>query len=498
MKLSQAEFKILSSRIENVLGIFFDSSKKNDLERQMKTAYRESGFDSEDQFKEYLLKGDFDKDKIYLLSQFLTVGETYFFRENKVLEILRFKLIPEKLEEEEEKIVFWSASCSTGEEPYSLAIILKEYFPSVFERCLIYATDINSVFLKKAKEGIYRNWSFRNSPEYYRKTYFIDRGEGYFEIKPFIKEKVRFGFLNLMDGSYPFPYNREEYFDFVFFRNTMIYFSVDSIKNVLTKIYRSLREKGYLITGLVETSLVNYNKFKPLVYEGIKYFQKDPGYTGEKVKESKYYSGSPGESKKIEVAKRKYERIKRTKFIVRDNLEVAKKEKIISSDSIFELFGKGEYTEVINLIEKIRSTDSYKELKSELKEKLNFIYCNSLTNIGDINTAIRKCRKILAENKLDYKLHRLLSQLLLEIGDYPAALDHLNKAIFIKPDSPFLHFLRATVNTKMNNTEEARKDYNVTIEMLNKVEPESILEEADGLNAARIKDIALSMIKHLN
>lgn len=172
----------------------------------------------------------------------VTINETYFFREEEQLDEL--KKIIQNLEKKHVRV--WSAACSTGEEPYTLAMILSEHLPSdvSFE---IVASDINQDVIAFAKRATYskNSLSFRRLEKEKIARYFDEAGEDYC-VKEIYKEKVTFQPFNLVDSNAWF-YMRN--FDIIFCRNVLIYFDEEAVKQVVEGFYDALDKKGYLFLG---------------------------------------------------------------------------------------------------------------------------------------------------------------------------------------------------------------------------------------------------------
>jgi chemotaxis protein methyltransferase CheR len=188
------------------------------------------------------------------LVNLLTVNETYFFREYYQLKCFAEEVLPEILDkkrgEKLRKIRVWSAGCSTGEEPYTLAIIMEEMLEDMegvtWE---VHATDINTEVMEKAELGLYSQRSVRLVPEEYKIRYFLKRGE-FYEIIPHIKKKVDFYQLNLMDAA---DMRKMLDFDVIFCRNVLIYFDDASRRQVALYFYEALAEGGYIFLGHSES-----------------------------------------------------------------------------------------------------------------------------------------------------------------------------------------------------------------------------------------------------
>ncbi|WP_410893289.1 CheR family methyltransferase [Neobacillus sp. 204] len=184
--------------------------------------------------------------------ELLTINETYFYREEDQLkECCSFVLPLMKEKNRDRPLRIWSAACSSGEEPYTLAMLIQEagrFLPGTVE---IIATDINKKVLQKAEKGWYHNssFAFRRIPETLLKKYFIDENGGY-QIKASTKKMVKFYHLNLLHKDEVAEIGEV---DIIFCRNVLIYFDQDKTKQVIQSLYRNLAPAGYLFLGHAES-----------------------------------------------------------------------------------------------------------------------------------------------------------------------------------------------------------------------------------------------------
>ena len=173
----------------------------------------------------------------------LTISETYFFRDQGQMELLRRELFPRLLRESEGRpLRIWSAGCSTGEEPYSLAILLDELHSK--GPAQIAGTDVNQAVLQAARAGLYRERSLRSTPPLIRQNYFVQRKNAW-ELLPRIRDRVGFWPENLARPNS----NPRTGLDLIVCRNVLIYFERSLIAAVLERFMRSLRPGGFLLTG---------------------------------------------------------------------------------------------------------------------------------------------------------------------------------------------------------------------------------------------------------
>lgn len=276
-QLSDNTFLEFSELIRTEMGLHFPPEKKYDLELSLTAAQHEIGFADMDSFVRKLLTSVMSPEIKRVLQKELTIGETYFFRERPILE--KFRALLSTLAAERRKtsrsIRIWSAGCSSGEEPYSLAIITSETLPDYKDWDIhILGTDINCSAIANAREGIYHEWSFRSMERRIIEKNFEPCGDDTFRIKNEFRAMVNFQTLNLFDATYPSPLTKTNSMDFIFCRNVLMYFDNEGRKQVLSKFHNALSDKGYLFLSLTE--LANQNNPDFITYDepGIVYYQK--------------------------------------------------------------------------------------------------------------------------------------------------------------------------------------------------------------------------------
>ena len=184
------------------------------------------------------------------LMETLTVGETYFFRHRPYFELVRGGILPEMLGQvRRTELRVWCAGCATGEEAYSIAILFHEMRPRLNGRHIsILGSDINRRFLALAESGLYSDWSFRETDEPFRETYFKRAGKR-FQIRDEIRRMVRFGCHNLLEGGPPSCVGEAGGFDLVFCRNVLIYFAPEQATRIIASLERTLVPGGCLVLG---------------------------------------------------------------------------------------------------------------------------------------------------------------------------------------------------------------------------------------------------------
>jgi chemotaxis protein methyltransferase CheR len=253
-------FRLMRDQIYKRTGMWFSDTSKYLLQKRLSPRARELNFESFQKyfyFLQYDPRAEAEFDQIYDL---VTTNETYFFREPAQLAAFADEIVPEILSRKTiKKIRVWSAGCSSGEEPYSIAMLLSEagyYERAAFE---IFASDINQQVLAKARRGHYRESAFRATEVPLRDKYFTRNDDGSWHISDEIRNRVSFGRLNLYDEP---RVSLLGHLDVIFCRNVIIYFDDQSKKIVVSNFYNRLTESGYLLLGHSESLISLSTQFK--------------------------------------------------------------------------------------------------------------------------------------------------------------------------------------------------------------------------------------------
>jgi len=252
------EFRLLSELIHARCGIKMPPSKKTMLESRLMKRLRVLGMDSYKRYCDYLLSPEGMENELVHMIDVVTTNKTDFFREPEHFSFLLGRVVPEIYERYrrqgvEREIRIWSAGCSTGEEPYSLAMALEEYASNNrCPGCSILATDISTSVLARAEAGVYDYDKTEPVPMEMLKKYFLkssDPEQRLVMAGPFLKERVRFRRLNFMDAAF----GMRERFDVIFCRNVLIYFDKKTQEAMINRLCQHIYPGGYLFIGRSET-----------------------------------------------------------------------------------------------------------------------------------------------------------------------------------------------------------------------------------------------------
>ena len=265
--LSDHDFKRFSDLVYQKCGINLHDGKKTLVRARLGKRLRQGGFKDFNSYYRFVSQSDNEQELVHLLDA-ISTNLTSFFREEKHFVFLKEKVFPVLEKEKRKRIQIWSAGCSSGEEPYSLAMSSLEYFGvNGAVDIQILASDISTRVLSQAQRGVYREERVINIKPPFLRKYFqrgVGAQEGNVRVKGFIRDRVRFERINLME---PFPF--KERFDVIFCRNVMIYFDKTTQERLVNKFYEALVIGGYLFIGHSESLTGATHPFKytmPTVY----------------------------------------------------------------------------------------------------------------------------------------------------------------------------------------------------------------------------------------
>lgn len=277
VRISDDEFTQLRDFIYDKCGIFVDAKRKYLFESRFSKRLAELGLSS---FSDYIkfLKHDIRRNsEMNVLFELVTTNETSFYRDTRQLDAFRDNVLREALEKRRSEgrldLHIWSAGCSSGEEPYTLSILLHEMLgPEIARwRIRITAVDLSPQVIERARRGVYREYAFKTTPDQARDRYFTPHEEGW-KIRPELGRLISFQTMNLND---PLALKRVPRSHIVFCRNVIIYFDEAMKKRVAKAFYDNLLPGGYLMLGHSETLHKISSAFQPVYLPGSIAYRKE-------------------------------------------------------------------------------------------------------------------------------------------------------------------------------------------------------------------------------
>ncbi len=268
--LTKHEYKLISSLVYDKFGINLSEQKKSLIVGRLQKVLRGHGFDSFEKYYNYVTS-DSSGQALDILINKISTNHTFFYRENTHFEYLKTKVLPDirasLIQKGHKDLRIWCAGCSTGEEAYTLAILLLDFFGSEISSwdVGILATDISKEVLDKASAGIYTDENISNLPQYLKQQFFTLHSKEHWIVKNRVKKLILYRRFNLIREEYPFKGK----FNIIFCRNVMIYFDVNTRNKLVNQFYRFTEDEGFLFIGHSESLGRNtcpYQYIKPAVY----------------------------------------------------------------------------------------------------------------------------------------------------------------------------------------------------------------------------------------
>jgi chemotaxis protein methyltransferase CheR len=456
-----ALWRRVSEFIAQHTGLDFPGERRADLQRGLAGAATEFGLADAASCAEWLLSASPTRPQLHSVASHLTIGETYFFRESKAFDALAKHILPELIRRRrgrDQRLRLWSAACSTGEEPYSLAILVRQLLPDWQDWTVtILATDINERFLQRAAAGIYGEWSFRESEAGFKERYFTATTNGRFAIAPEIRNCVSFAHLNLSEDCLLSPTADVRAMDIIFCRNVLIYFTASHARKLAENLHGALTDGGWLAVSPSECSQTLFSSFAVVNFPGAILYRKC------KAEER----GSP-----------------------------------------IWLPPSGAVTEPVAAFDAPQpSTSDAPDHDSgtagapppaaavaQTSPASFSLQTRALANQGQHADALASSEQWIAADKMDSVAHYVHAMIVQEMGDRQAARDSLHRAVYLQPDFALAHFALGNLARAEARTAQANKHFANALHVLRSWPPDALLPESDGLSAGRLVEIITTLL----
>jgi chemotaxis protein methyltransferase CheR len=476
--LTDIELSMSCEVISSRMGLHFPVERWPMLRKNLVSAAGEFGFENMDSFINWLLSASLSPEQMEILAAHLTISETYFWREPQVFVALTDFIIPELIrskQNHEKSIRIWSAGCSTGEEPYSIAIALLKIIPKIEEwNITILATDINPRALSKAMNGTYNGWSFRNSQAWLKNNYFIHKENKQYEIIPDIKKMVTFTCMSLAEMS---GICNTDAMDIIFCRNVLMYFTPDWISKIANSFYQDLTADGWFIVSSCELSSQVFPQFTAVNFPGAVLYRK-----GKKGATHKLPEYIPIEEK--------FQSIKLSAVETQPvKLNVAEALSVSTSPSL--PFTHSSIQQHQHYHQPQSDTRPQSLQPSEESSATKIFSIRLLADQGHLEDALSICNAAITSDKLVPRLYFLRASILQELGKSTEAIASLKQAIYIDPDYIMGHFMLGNLFVRQGNPKNAHRFFDNVLGLLHKYENNDILPESEGLSAEYLRKIIL-------
>ena len=459
--LSEAQFAAIVDLLRARTGLAFGPSRRQQAESGIRQAMAETGVADLSRFAQ-LLHGN---DRVFqALIEQLTVAETYFFREREQFEVLRRNVLPDLQRRRDGRIRIWSAGCASGEEAYSLAMLLDR--EGLGERASIVATDISRVALARARKASYGAWSFRDNPPEIAEQYFQRHGDRLVLIER-VRQMVEFDVFNLASDIYPSRITGSCGLDVILCRNVLIYFDADTVARVAKQMFASLKDGGWLIAGPSDPPLWQYAPYETVLTTAGVFYRR---------------VRVPDESRKGSASVKPPAPRHRTRAEGRGGLpsdvEPASGLPIVAPPA-----------------QRRPADDERVRLRRALDNRMSELA--ALANLGDPGRVSAAVSAALAAHPMSAEIHYLHAIVLMGCGRYEEAASSLRRALYLDRSMAIAHFALGSVHARRGAVEEARRSYRNVLSVCDERRADEIVPFSEGERTGSLVEAARAQLDNI-
>lgn len=465
---------VFAQVIRERMGIVIHTHQLKDLEKALFNACQLFKCSPND-YLDRLIKESTDSLYYESLITRITVGETYFFRDKHQMQLLETKLLPNIIARKRQlndlSLRIWSAGCASGEEIYTIAMLLFELILDQQKWSLhLLGTDINTNSLKKALHGTYGEWSMRSIPAPYKNKYFIKENQHY-KISDKIREAVSFSYLNLNENNFPSMITETNAQDLILCRNVLIYFDTEKVNRLMTKLSDCLNDGGYLLLGASDpinaknTTLTHHFHDSSLFSRTLEAVPKPPAIlVREPVKPFIYMKTQPQKTEPKAKAKE-------TTYLASDGIK-----------QINELLAKEHWQSALGLIQEYE----LKGTKTAFLMSAKALVC---ANLGKLTEAIELCEKNLKLEPTNINTYFILAMALMELNHFEESVTAFKKVIYLDYQFVVAHYQLGLLLLRNKQGKLGLKYLNNALLIAKKKDPMEIVRGVQQLPYSRLVDI---------
>jgi chemotaxis protein methyltransferase CheR len=491
-------------------GLHFPAERRPDLQRGLTAAAAEFGLADGASCADWLLSAPLTRPQLNALARHLTIGETYFFRERKTFDALAEHILPELLRHRRgggQRLRLWSAACSTGEEAYSLAILVQQVLPDWRDwDVTILATDINERSLQKAIAGVYGEWSFRESPPGFKARHFTPTPDGRFTIVPEIRNCVSFAHMNLAQDCFPSLPTDTEAMDVILCRNLLIYFTASHARKLVENLRRALADGGWLAVSPSECSQALFSRFAAVNFPGSILYRK--GQVEERSPTAPASFDAIAE-RPAPVSGRITQRAAPASDSIAECAAPALDASPSSTPAVAaepsqscaeaeSLYAQCRYAEAAGTLQALFAREATRTPAAFSRTAYGLralsLLTRALANLGEHADALAWSERWIAADKTDSVAHYVHAVVLQEMGESEAARGSLQRAVYLQPGFALAHFVLGNLARADARTAEANKHFANALHVLRGSPPDALLPESDGMTAGRLAEIIAGLL----
>lgn len=452
--------RVLADKLREKLGIHYSDERLDELWKRFGNAFGE-GFEEQLQG---LIDNEWDQDVLERLIPIVSIGETYFFRDPKLWLYCKQEMFPSFIRDLQLRggtINIWSAASSTGEEPYTISMLIRQFLsPELKANTVVFASDINQRFLSHAKKGKYSKWALRATAADARERFFSENADGSFQLSSEILESVHFFSHNLISDSRPSVSNFPALFNLIICRNVLMYFQDEQILKVIESLSSRLHEGGWLV--LSPQDIWHAKKCHDLQIVSLpdlillrKRSSSDPGQDSESVRMEVQSSS--------------------------DSLPSFPNFNFMKPDSVEEPMSSPQP----DLEKESQKVDESKRAQPSTIESVRDSVQRHV-NAKDFDAALVYLEQAIHADSLNPFLYYFKSTVLDERGDTLSAVKALQQAIFLDPACVVAHLSLYHSLKRIGRSDQSELSLKNLLKLLEKQPANQLVPHSDGLTAGQI------------
>lgn len=496
--LSLEDSDLFSQLLLERYGLNFSETRRSELEIAVMQSFAASTFNNLRDYYDFLQTEVDGGAELERLVNVATINETHFFRDAGQFDALVQHVLPELIKRRRSlrTLRLWSAGCASGEEPYSLAILLHEMLPDLNDWAItILGTDINTSALDRARRAVYGSWSFREEKaKLLRDRYFQQVGNRW-ELIPEIRRMVTFSRLNLATPDYPSYETNTNFIDLILCRNVLIYLGESTAKNVVNRLFESLQAGGWLVVAPSEGAPELFRRFQARTFPSAILYQRMSQTAV--LRQEKSHRRAPTAPLKLPVTpvkpapSRSQTRMPAMTVSQSPTLPAppVEEQNLLEQAQDLIAFGHSEQAQEI-LLKLTRSRF--------IQDKVSALLGQVFANRGDWDQAERWCSQAIRQNRLSLDAYYTLSLVLQHQGKLDQAVEAMRKVIYLDHSDVLGHFGLANLYYEGEQYPRALKSLDNALHLMENKPPDDLIPRSSGMTISRLREAIVRQQQHWN
>jgi chemotaxis protein methyltransferase CheR len=506
--LSNEDLQRFGQLLLEKYGLNFSENRRSELESAVIQSFAASTFSRLEDYLQFLGSEADGGAELERLVNVATVNETHFFRDSGQFDALATQILPELIKRRQSMrtLRLWSAGCSSGEEPYSLAILLHELLPDVNEWSItILGTDVNTNALDRARRAVFSAWSFREEQsKRLRDKYFIPQGNRW-ELKPAIKRMVTFSRMNLVTPSYPDYETNTNFIDLILCRNVLIYLGEKVAREIINRFFECLQPGGWLVVAPAEGSQEMFKRYKMRSFPSAILYQRMTQTAilrQEKVRVRSATGGlrmptgtlrvptgalrpPNGRTKPLQ----RTEPLTTPRPLPPPGLSPAEEQNLYEQAQDLIVYGHPE--QALEILMKLTGSKTIRDKVCVLLAQIN-------ANRGNWDQSETWCLQAIRQNRLSLDAYYTLSLVLQHKDNLEHAIEAMRKVVYLDHSDVLGHFGLANLFFESAQFPKAIKSLDNALRLLENRPPDELIPRSGGITVTRLRDAIIRQQQQWN